>query len=146
MWVPVALDPGEGAYRQLADQLAVYLGAPGYGEIFSELGYGDLVQCARSGAPRREVADGVPRELVEAVCAVGGTHDISARVDDYRQAGADHIGIAPSTAEDPAGRRALEALLRTAREDPSETKPNERTGAWRKTPRVKRARVRGRQQ
>lgn len=58
VWVPAALTPGAAAQAQLAGQLAAYLGAPGYGELFAQLGF------------------------------------------------------APSTAEDPAGRRVLEALAR----------------------------------
>ena len=39
VWVPVALNPGDAAHAQLAAQVAVYLGPPGYGEMFSALGF-----------------------------------------------------------------------------------------------------------
>ena len=63
VWVPVAVNPGEPALRQLAAQLAVYLAPPGYGEMFSELGFLDLVQRARAGARRLELATAVPVEF-----------------------------------------------------------------------------------
>ena len=56
VWVPVALEPGERARAQLAAQLAVYLGVPGYGEMFSALGFSELVGRARQGARRSELA------------------------------------------------------------------------------------------
>ena len=40
VWVPAALEPGPPARAQLAAQLAIYLGAPGYGELFASLGFG----------------------------------------------------------------------------------------------------------
>jgi probable F420-dependent oxidoreductase len=52
VWVPVAVNPGDAARGQLAAQLAVYLAPPGYGEMFSALGFFDLVQRARAGARR----------------------------------------------------------------------------------------------
>jgi probable F420-dependent oxidoreductase len=113
VWVPVALEPGEAARAQLASQLAVYLGAPGYGEMFSELGFGDLVRRAREGARRAELAGSVPFELLERVGALGSGQEILARVAAYRDAGADVVGVAPSTAEDPAGRAVLTALSET---------------------------------
>lgn len=110
VWVPVALDPGPATYRQLAAQLAVYLAPPGYGEMFTELGYGGLVARARAGASRGELADALPVDLVETVSAIGSIEDISARIDEYHRAGADHVGIVPATAQDPAGAALLSAL------------------------------------
>jgi probable F420-dependent oxidoreductase len=110
VWVPAALDPGEPALAQLAGQLAVYLGAPGYGELFAGLGFGDLVDHARAGMPRAQLADAVPFGLLEQIAAVGSPSQIAARVAAYHDAGADHVAIVPSTAEDPAGVRLLEAL------------------------------------
>jgi hypothetical protein len=113
VWVPAALDPGEQAHAQLAGQLAVYLGAPGYGEMFAELGFGALVDRARAGGVRRaELTTAIPIELVEQVAAVGTTAEITERIAAYLEAGADHVGVAPSTAEDPAGSGVFEALTR----------------------------------
>jgi probable F420-dependent oxidoreductase len=114
VWVPVALDPGRGALDQLRGQLAVYLGAPGYGEMFARLGFGPLVEQARSGAPRAELAAAIPAELVGQVGCLGTAEQIGERIAAYHEAGADHVGIVPSTAEDPSGRRVMAALAREA--------------------------------
>jgi probable F420-dependent oxidoreductase len=110
VWVPGALDPGEQALAQLAGQLAVYLGAPGYGELFAGLGFEGLVEQARAGSARRELADAIPRELLERIGALGSAEQIAARVAAYHNAGADHVAIVPGTAEDPAGVRLLDAV------------------------------------
>jgi probable F420-dependent oxidoreductase len=107
VWVPVAVDPGAQARRQLASQLAIYLAPPGYGEMFSRLGFGELVEHARGGAKRDELADRVPFELLEQVCAVGSASAVAARLSSYHEAGAEVVGVVPSTAEDPGGRTAL---------------------------------------
>jgi probable F420-dependent oxidoreductase len=110
VWVPVALNPGPGAQAQLSAQLAVYLRPPGYGEMFAQLGFGSLVERARAGAPRSELAAAIPPELIAQVGAVGSAAEIADRLDAYRDAGADHIAVVPSTVEDPAGAAVLAAL------------------------------------
>jgi probable F420-dependent oxidoreductase len=113
VWLPVALDPGDAAIAQLAGQLAVYLAPPGYGELFAELGFADLVERARGGARRSELARAVPVELLGQVCALGSATTIAARIDAYHEAGADTVAIVPSTAEDPGGRAVLGAVADT---------------------------------
>jgi alkanesulfonate monooxygenase SsuD/methylene tetrahydromethanopterin reductase-like flavin-dependent oxidoreductase (luciferase family) len=110
VWVPVAVNPGEAALGQLAAQLAVYLAPPGYGEMFSELGFLDLVQRARGGAKRVELAAAVPVELLDQVCALGSQASIAERIQAYHDAGADTVAIVPSTAEDPCGATTLNAV------------------------------------
>jgi len=110
VWVPVALNPGDAARRQLAAQLAVYLAPPGYGEMFSELGFLDLVQRARAGARRAELANVVPAELLDQVCAMGSPADIAGRLQAYHDAGADSVAIVPATAEDPGSAATLNAV------------------------------------
>ena len=115
VWVPGALDPGARAHAQLAGQLAAYLAAPGYGEMFTALGFGSLVDRARAGGTRRaELLAAIPPELVAQVGAIGSAREVAARISSYHDAGADHVGVAPSTAEDPAGRGVLAALAREA--------------------------------
>ncbi len=115
VWVPVALDPGQVSLAQLAGQLAAYVGAPGYGEMFAQLGYGALVDRARAGGTRRpELAGAIPIEMIAQVAAVGSAVEVAARVAAYRRAGADHVAVAPSTGEDHAGHGVLEALTRQA--------------------------------
>ena len=41
----------------------------------------------------------------------GSADQIAARVAAYHDAGADHVAIVPSTAEDPAGVRLLDAVM-----------------------------------
>ena len=110
VWVPVAVNPGDAALGQLAAQLAVYLAPPGYGEMFSELGFLDLVQRARAGARRVELATAVPVALLDQVCALGSPEGIAARLQAYHDAGADTVAIVPSTAEDPCGAATLNAV------------------------------------
>jgi probable F420-dependent oxidoreductase len=110
VWVPAALDPGPEAMAQLAGQLAVYLGAPGYGELFTRLGFGSLVDRARSGEPRGELAAAVPPELVERIGAVGDPGEVHTRVAEYHDAGADHVALVPSTAEAAVPDQLLSAL------------------------------------
>jgi probable F420-dependent oxidoreductase len=110
VWVPAALDPGPQALAQLAGQLAVYLAAPGYAELFAALGFEELVGRARAGAARAELGASVPIELLAKIGALGSAGGIAARVAAYHEAGADHVAVVPSTAEDPAGQRVLESL------------------------------------
>jgi alkanesulfonate monooxygenase SsuD/methylene tetrahydromethanopterin reductase-like flavin-dependent oxidoreductase (luciferase family) len=114
VWVPVALDPGAQATAQLTGQLAIYLGAPGYGELFAQLGFAALVDRARDGAPRHELAEAIPLELVAQIGALGAASDIASRIAEYHDAGADHVAVVPSTAQDPGGHRVLEAISRLA--------------------------------
>jgi probable F420-dependent oxidoreductase len=110
VWVPVALDPGKAARAQMAGQIAVYLAPPGYGEMFSALGFGELVQRARAGARRAELAADIPDALLERIGAVGDADTVVARIRAYYDAGADVVGAVPSTAEDPGGRCVLRTL------------------------------------
>lgn len=95
VWVPVAVNPGAAAHSQLAAQLAVYLAPPGYGEMFSALGFDGLVRSARSRATRRELAVAVPSELLDRVCALGSPDRVAARLRAYADAGADCVAVVP---------------------------------------------------
>ncbi|MGZ4260038.1 MAG: LLM class F420-dependent oxidoreductase, partial [Solirubrobacteraceae bacterium] len=63
-----------------------------------------------AGAVRAELADAVPRELLEQIGALGSAEQIAARVAAYHDAGVAHVAIVPSTAEDPAGVQLLDAV------------------------------------
>ena len=115
VWVPVAVRPGEAALRQLANQLAIYLAPPGYGEMFCELGFADFVERARKGTRRSELAAAIPLELAEQLAAVGTPEQVDARLRAYLQAGADTVAVIPVTAEDPAGRAALQCAADSCR-------------------------------
>jgi probable F420-dependent oxidoreductase len=115
VWVPVAVRPGEGALRQLANQLSIYLAPPGYGEMFCELGFPDFVERARNGARRSELAAAIPLELAEPLGAIGTPEQVAARLQAYLQAGADTVAVIPVTAEDTAGRAALQCAADSCR-------------------------------
>jgi probable F420-dependent oxidoreductase len=110
VWVTVALDPGAATLAQMSSQIAVYLRPPGYGEMFTELGFGSLVDRARANTRRSALAEDIKVELLSQVCAIGSSDEIQKRLAAYRAAGASHIGVVPATAEDPAGARVLAAL------------------------------------
>lgn len=104
VWVAASIEPGPAALAQLAAQLAVYLAPPGYGEMFAELGFGELVAKARGGGLRRdELARRIPLDLPRAVGATGSGDEVLDRLRAYFAAGADHLGIVPVTADDPGG-------------------------------------------
>jgi alkanesulfonate monooxygenase SsuD/methylene tetrahydromethanopterin reductase-like flavin-dependent oxidoreductase (luciferase family) len=84
--------------------------------MFGELGFGALVERARAGARRSELAEQIPTELLGHVCAIGSEAEIRARLASYRAAGATRIGVVPATAEDPAGQRVLASLSPRATE------------------------------
>jgi probable F420-dependent oxidoreductase len=107
VWLPVAVRPGAAALRQLAGQVAVYLAPPGYGEMFCELGFADLVERARGGARRADLAAAIPIELAQQLGALGTPDQVADRIRTYRQAGADTVAVIPVTAEDPGGRTAF---------------------------------------
>jgi probable F420-dependent oxidoreductase len=102
-WVPAAIDPTREAIDQLRRGVVPYLAAPGYGEMFTAAGFGDVVALARSGAHPRDVLAAVPRELVAAI-AILDPSDLDA------WKGVDELVVVPATAGDPGGRRTLEVL------------------------------------
>lgn len=110
VWIPAALDPDAAALQQMRSQLAIYLAPPGYGEMFTALGHGALVERARAGESRASLASDIPLSLLEAVGAIGSASDICRRVSAYFSAGASHVGLVPVTASDPAGRQLLTTL------------------------------------
>jgi probable F420-dependent oxidoreductase len=110
VWLAAAHEPNADGIAQLARQVCVYLAPPGYGEMFRAASFGALVERARAGEPQAQLAQEVPRALLEAVAALGSRAELRARVSDYAAAGADEIAIVPVTAGDDAGVRVLEAL------------------------------------
>ncbi|WP_308115479.1 MULTISPECIES: LLM class F420-dependent oxidoreductase [unclassified Rhodococcus (in: high G+C Gram-positive bacteria)] len=110
VWVPVALRPGDTAIAQISSQLAVYLSPPGYGEMFTELGFGELVARARAGASRAALAREIPAELIAAIGAIGSPDQIHTRLQEFLDAGADTVAVVASTAEDPGGSAVLSCV------------------------------------
>ena len=71
-WLAAAVDPTPDERRWLALGYVGYLAAPGYGEMFADAGFGDLVAFARTRPHPRDLAAAVPDELLDAVALVGG--------------------------------------------------------------------------
>ena len=111
-WVPAAIDPTESVWRQLAMQLGAYVGAPGYGEMFTAAGFSEIVQLARSGVRQRDLVAAMPRGLTAAIGAIGSLHEVRSRIAAFQAAGAATVGIVPATATDPGAERLLGALIR----------------------------------
>jgi len=109
-WLSVCVDPGPATRAQLANAYAMYLAAPGYGEMFAEAGFGELVARARAGAAFPELVAALPDELPDAVGLHGSHAEIASRVAAYRAAGVDELALAVTTAEDPDGARTLAAV------------------------------------
>ncbi|MEY2433537.1 MAG: hypothetical protein QOC92_3262 [Acidimicrobiaceae bacterium] len=110
VWLATAVDPDDDARLQLTRALVAYLAAPGYGDVFTEAGFGELVAFARTRPHPRELLAAIPTELVEAVGLVGSAAVIEKRIAEYRDAGVDEICFVPATAGDPAGKRTLRSL------------------------------------
>jgi probable F420-dependent oxidoreductase len=110
LWLAAAVDPTRDTEAQLAAGLVQYLQAPGYGELFIDAGFADLVSRARSGESTKRLVADLPPEVCRTLGLVGTVDEIAERMAAYRAAGVDEICIVPATAGDPGGRRTMEAL------------------------------------
>ena len=72
-WLCVAVDPNEEQRRWLTRGFVGYLAAPGYGEMFVDAGYGELVEFARTRPSPKELFERVPDDLLDHVARA--THD-----------------------------------------------------------------------
>ena len=85
--------------------------APGYGEMFAEAGFADVVRFARTGPHPGELLAAIPPEIVGHVSLVGDEPSVRARIAEYADAGVDEIALVPGSSEaDPAGVGTLTAL------------------------------------
>jgi probable F420-dependent oxidoreductase len=110
VWVPAALTRDEATLAELTRQLVLYVGQPGYGEMFADAGHADVVALARSGAHPRAVAAAITPELLRSVCVAGDPSTVRAGLAAYAAAGADEVAVVPVTAEDANGATLLGAL------------------------------------
>jgi alkanesulfonate monooxygenase SsuD/methylene tetrahydromethanopterin reductase-like flavin-dependent oxidoreductase (luciferase family) len=116
---PVAGSPGLGqagpGVEQLRRGLVAYMSAPGYGEMFAEAGFADVVRFARTGPHPGELLAAIPPEIVGHVSLVGDEADARARMAEYADAGVDEIALVPGSSDaDPAGVGTLTALAPVA--------------------------------
>jgi probable F420-dependent oxidoreductase len=124
VWVTTAVDPDASTAHQITAQLAAYLAPPGYGEMFVQLGYEDLVAKARAGVHRRDLVAATPIELAATVGAIGSESHVLARLAAYYAAGADHVAVVPATARDTGGSQLFDLLRRRG---PELLEPGKRT-------------------
>ena len=111
-WVAAVVGPsGLADVEQLRRGLVAYLAAPGYGEMFAEAGFADVVRFARTGPHPGELLAAIPAEIVRHVSLVGDEPLVRARMAEYADAGVDEIALVPGSSDaDPAGVGTLTAL------------------------------------
>jgi alkanesulfonate monooxygenase SsuD/methylene tetrahydromethanopterin reductase-like flavin-dependent oxidoreductase (luciferase family) len=101
--------------EQLRRGLVAYMSAPGYGEMFTEAGFADVVRFARTGPPPGDLLAAIPSEIVGHVSLVGDEPGVRTRMAEYADAGVDEIALVPGSSEaDPAGVGTLTALAPTS--------------------------------
>lgn len=111
VWLGTVINPSEQGLEQLRRGLVAYLSAPGYGEMFAEAGFGDLVRFARTRPHPGELLAAIPAELVGHVSLVGDEQAVRARLGEYAGAGVDEVALVPGSSDaDPAGVATLTAL------------------------------------
>jgi alkanesulfonate monooxygenase SsuD/methylene tetrahydromethanopterin reductase-like flavin-dependent oxidoreductase (luciferase family) len=112
-WVSAAVGASgvSAGIEQLRRGLVAYLSAPGYGEMFAEAGFGDVVRFARTRPHPGELLAAIPAEIVGHVSLVGEVASVRARLAEYAAAGVDEIALVPGSCDDdPAGVGTLTAL------------------------------------
>jgi probable F420-dependent oxidoreductase len=103
--------PAPESIEQLRRGLVAYMSAPGYGEMFAEAGFGDVVRLARTRPHPRELLAAIPAELTGHVSLVGDQAAVRARLAEYASAGVDEVALVPGSSDaDPAGVATLTAL------------------------------------
>jgi len=103
--------PAPESVEQLRRGLVAYMPAPGYGEMFAEAGFGEVVRFARTRPHPAELLAAIPAELTGHVSLVGDVPAVRARLAEYASAGVDEVALVPGSSDaDPAGVATLTAL------------------------------------
>jgi probable F420-dependent oxidoreductase len=111
VWLAAVIDPNEAGIEQLRRGLVSYMPAPGYGEMFAEAGFGDVVRFARTRPHPGELLAAIPAEVVRHVSLTGDERAVRARLAEYADAGVDEVALVPGSSDaDPAGVATLTAL------------------------------------
>jgi alkanesulfonate monooxygenase SsuD/methylene tetrahydromethanopterin reductase-like flavin-dependent oxidoreductase (luciferase family) len=111
VWLATVIDPNGPGIEQLRRGLVSYLPTPGYGEMFAEAGFGDVVRFARTRPHPGELLAAIPAELVGHVSLAGDRETVRARLAEYADAGVDEVALVPGSSDaDPAGVATLTAL------------------------------------
>jgi alkanesulfonate monooxygenase SsuD/methylene tetrahydromethanopterin reductase-like flavin-dependent oxidoreductase (luciferase family) len=91
----------EHALAALRQATAMYAGLPAYRRQLAAVGLGGEADAA-AGAQRSGDLDDVPVRLVRAVSVWGDRDDAMARLEAWREAGADLVVVYPVTAQEAA--------------------------------------------
>jgi probable F420-dependent oxidoreductase len=111
VWLATVIDPNGPGIEQLRRGLVSYLPTPGYGEMFAEAGFGDVVRFGRTRPHPGELLAAIPAELVGHVSLAGDREAVRARLAEYADAGVDEVALVPGSSDaDPAGVATLTAL------------------------------------
>lgn len=108
VWMAAAMNAAQ--VEQVMRGLVAYVGQRGYGRMFADAGFVDLVDFARSGASPKQVLDAMPVELAETVAGIGTADEIRDRIRALGRAGADQVCIVPATAGDDTAAQVLTSL------------------------------------
>ncbi|MDW3213186.1 MAG: LLM class F420-dependent oxidoreductase [Ilumatobacteraceae bacterium] len=115
VWLCAAVDPSDEEVAWLSRGLVGYLAAPGYGEMFTEAGHGELVEFARTRPGPKAVFARLPDDLVTEVGLVGSKDAITERIAAYAAAGVAEVCLVPPAPDLPSSRPTLEFLAPNAR-------------------------------
>jgi probable F420-dependent oxidoreductase len=110
VWLCAAIDPSDEERAWLTRGFVGYLAAPGYAEMFTEAGFGELVEFARSRPSPKEVFARIPGDLLDRVGLVGDVATVRHRIQEYADAGIAEIGLVPPAPELPSSIATLTAL------------------------------------
>jgi alkanesulfonate monooxygenase SsuD/methylene tetrahydromethanopterin reductase-like flavin-dependent oxidoreductase (luciferase family) len=91
----------EHAMPALAAAAAAYASYPAYARQFDAMGLGEEASAA-AGALRAHAIERVPERLIRSVAVVGDAAHATARLDAYRDAGADVVVVYPVAVLEPA--------------------------------------------
>lgn len=114
VWLCAAIDPSDDERAWLSRGFVGYLAAPGYGEMFVEAGFGDLVEFARTRPGPKEVFARMPPNLIDQVALVGTESEVRRRIAEYEAAGITEICLVPPAPDLPSAAATLEALAPTS--------------------------------
>ena len=114
-WCAAAVDPGPAAVDQLRRSVVGYLAAPGYAEMFTRAGFGELCAYAATRPHPADLLARVPAELNAVVGLVGDLGAIRDRLGEYAAAGVDDVVLVPAATDaDPAGEHTMRAVASLA--------------------------------
>ena len=86
-WLAAVVDPSRRVSSSCGGGWSSYMSAPGYGEMFAEAGFGDVVRFARTRPHPAELLAAIPPDIVGHVSLVGDAQALRARLAEYAGGG-----------------------------------------------------------